>query len=416
MTEEAPPDVKRRRLPTADSSLQGVICLSDLPSGILAHAASFLAAPSRALFAIALDENSVITPNERSSVIVGNHWDTLDFGEIEKEVAEKLSDPDIERVLQCIDAANKLKRLKLTNCVAITGVGLEPLRGSLIIEQIDLSLVGNESPDIDPEPPMSCENVLPILDRIIGREDCVLMHLHFPSVWQKEPSDDSEFHAFIGRYSRMRRNRGTVSCLHCNRSLPPNGDNWIGTATVGTDYYGIQLHTCYDCLKHYCYDCNIDGNEEDSFFMLYECRVCKRDYCNDCSVMTECSVSGCYAKICTDCSKNKCVKCDEEFCSECVAEQDESVRKCEYCDGCYCRKCYECIGGSDVEIHTCYECDVKCCKDCRLQRYRRGQLNCAQCITESVAMAENLAREQLQENYDELKVEVEAMRRENKKS
>ena len=130
MTEAAPPDVKRRRLAAADSSPH---VISDLPSGILAHAASFLVDPSRALFAIALDENSATTssPNERSSAIVGNQWDTLDFGEIEKKVAAKLSDTDIERVLQCIDAINQVKRLKLTNCTNITGTCLGPLRGSV---------------------------------------------------------------------------------------------------------------------------------------------------------------------------------------------------------------------------------------------------------------------------------------------
>ena len=158
---------KRRRPSTGKSAL---LSLSDLPSGILAHTASFLAAPASpatALFAIALDENSTIT-NERSSAIVGNQWDTLDFGEIEKEVVARLSDADIEKVLLCVGAVNNVKRLKLTNCVAITGTCLEPLRGSLIIEQIDLSLIGeHQNPDLYLEPPISCDHVLPILDSII---------------------------------------------------------------------------------------------------------------------------------------------------------------------------------------------------------------------------------------------------------
>ena len=140
MMEEAPPDIKQRRISATDCSPQSISCITDLPSGILAHAASFLAEPSKALFAIALDKNSAASPNERSAAIVGSHWDTLDFGEIEKELAIKLIDDDIEKVLQCIDAVNKVKRLKLTNCVNITGVGLVPLCGSAIINQIDLSL------------------------------------------------------------------------------------------------------------------------------------------------------------------------------------------------------------------------------------------------------------------------------------
>ncbi len=76
-------------------------------SGILAHAANFLAAPSKALFAVALDEDSVVTSNnDRSSAIVGNQWDILDFRDIEEELSAKLSDDDIERVLICIDAIN----------------------------------------------------------------------------------------------------------------------------------------------------------------------------------------------------------------------------------------------------------------------------------------------------------------------
>jgi hypothetical protein len=142
MTEEAPPDVKRRRLSTDDTTPQGIRSITDLPTGILAHAASFLAAPSKALFAVALaldeDENSVSLPNEMSSAIVGNQWDTLDFGQIEEKLARKLSDAEVEKVLLCIDAVNNLKRLKLTKCQSITGTCLEPLRGSLIIEQIDL--------------------------------------------------------------------------------------------------------------------------------------------------------------------------------------------------------------------------------------------------------------------------------------
>ena len=111
MTDEADSaDVKRRRIAAADDGgcpQNNIRRLTDLPSGILAHAASFLSAPSRVLFAIALDgdedaESSTI--NERSSAIAGNQWDVLDFGEIENEVAENLSDADIERVLQCIGA------------------------------------------------------------------------------------------------------------------------------------------------------------------------------------------------------------------------------------------------------------------------------------------------------------------------
>ena len=167
--------------------------LSDLPTGALAHVSSFLAAPSRALFAVALNSR------DSNSAIAGDDWDVLDFGEIEKDLATKISDEDIRCVLLSIDAVNNLKKLRLTNCINISGIGLEPLRGSTIIEQINLSLVGDhESPKLDPEPPISCAEVIPILDSIIQRgEDCSLEYLQFPNEWRRERNTESDFHAFL---------------------------------------------------------------------------------------------------------------------------------------------------------------------------------------------------------------------------
>eukprot|EP00985_Skeletonema_marinoi_P012270 scaffold5893_cov106-Skeletonema_marinoi.AAC.1 len=199
MMKKAPTNIKRRRISAAESAHLKVSCLTDLPSGILAHAASFLAAPSRALFAVALDENSAVSPNERSSAIVGNQWDILDFGEIEEDLAVKLSDAHIEKVLLCIDAINNLRRLKMANCTIITGAGLEPLRGSTIIEQIDLSILNDPQNYylLRPRPAISSDRVLPVLDSIIEREGCAQMHLQFPFVWRERASTASEFHAFI---------------------------------------------------------------------------------------------------------------------------------------------------------------------------------------------------------------------------
>eukprot|EP00984_Skeletonema_dohrnii_P019881 scaffold9604_cov167-Skeletonema_dohrnii-CCMP3373.AAC.5 len=41
-----------------------------------------------------------------NSDIAGDQWDNLDFGDIEKQLASKLSDEDISGVLRCIDALN----------------------------------------------------------------------------------------------------------------------------------------------------------------------------------------------------------------------------------------------------------------------------------------------------------------------
>jgi hypothetical protein len=133
---------KRRKISAKTRPQEGIIPVSsllDLPVEPLSHVASFLAAPSQALFAVALKVPSpaVAAP---SSIISHQCWDNLDFGEIELELAKRLCDHHISNILLSIDAVNEVKRLKLTNCINITGIGLKPLRGSVIIEHIDLSL------------------------------------------------------------------------------------------------------------------------------------------------------------------------------------------------------------------------------------------------------------------------------------
>ena len=86
--------IKRRK---TDGSV--ATSLGDLPIGILEHTASFLSAPSRALFAVALTTNENNSPGENYSSIAGSDWDSLNFGEIEKELAARLSDDDLSAVL-----------------------------------------------------------------------------------------------------------------------------------------------------------------------------------------------------------------------------------------------------------------------------------------------------------------------------
>ena len=374
MTEEAPPDVKRRRLSAADDPHQDARCLTDLSSGILAHASSFLGAPSRALFAIALDE---ITPNEeRSSAIVGNQ-DILDFGEIEKDLAKRLTDRNIQDILICTDAVNNVKRLKLTNCVAITGAGLEPLRGSVIIEQIDLSLVGeHQSPVLDPKPSISRDDVLPILDSIISQEGCQLKHMEFSHLWrEQEPqlwreqgrptSAGASLYAFVDRYNQTMRDNGEeISCSECNAQLPCRfSDVWI------SEHHGWYMHTCYGCLKHYCYICNNNGVRGQ---MLHHCDACEREYCKGCSEMTSCA--SCMDYICHDCFTCECHKCNAKICSRsCIFYSDE----CDECVDCERVVCPECYANDE---QYCDRCNQSCCNDCRLQRYRRGQRDCTECM------------------------------------
>jgi len=404
---------KQRR----SSSAADCLLLSDLPNGILEHAATFLSAPSRALFAVALDENkSAASPNERSSAIVGNQWEVLDFGEVEKELAAKLTDDDIENVLLCIDAVNKVKRVKFTNCVNITGAGLVPLRDSLIIEQIDLSLVGDgESPKLDPEPPISRDHVLTILHSIIEREGCALKYLQFPKAWREDRSTESNFHRFLQRYKEILESRG-IHCLECNETTPDHAINTRGEKT-----YALQNHICYGCLEHYCYDCT---DEDDHLYLRY-CKLCDRDYCircipilfcencdahcTYCKSFVECCTPGCGKKdSCTDCVE-KCFKCDRNWCEDC-----RNIHECDCCHKLCCGECME-EEGANAVMEFCDDdhCYKPLCTDCRLLECQRGNINCSSCISLAFTIVSGRAQE-LKREVDQLRDENKDLKVENK--
>jgi hypothetical protein len=391
--------IKRRN---TDGTLAA--CLGDLPIGILEHTASFLAAPSRALFAIALatEENNNPPGENYSSIAGADDWDTLDFGEIEKDLAARLSDDDISDILQHIDAVNNVKRLRLTHCTNITGIGLMPLLFSTTIEQIDLSLTGDgESPRrLDPEPPISCGFVLPILDSIIEQEDCAIKHLQFPYKWRKDRSAESVFHGFILRYNQMWENRDTVACPCCDADLPESGLDWI--RTQDSEWYGTQNYLCYQCTNHYCYDCEEDGNRNFAY-----CDQCQRDYCKNCVKVDHCERCG--ENFCEHCSSYKeCDECNGKFCSGCT----ETFTVCIYCGVSYCNDCTQISDGFTISL--CNDCNEYGCDDCRLRRCQEGSSDCDGCI-ESLPQDTLVAQFKIQqEKVRHLENEVRKLELENK--
>jgi len=256
--------------------------------------------------------------------------------------------------------------LRLAGCVNITGAGLEPLRGSSVIEQIDLGLVGdNESPVLGEEYPLSRDHVLPILDSIIEQERCALKHLHFPNAWCRERSIDSGFHQLILRYNQMwARRQEVVCCSECSGSLPQRWDEhgwgrrrWVHDVggpwihTDADDSYGTHRHTCHGCLENYCLNC--ESCER------YTCIECYRMYCDYCSYPTECQ--HCYNRFCNGCSAQKlayCRGCDMPFCDE------DRQTTCYSCGIFYCQDCREEHWGEDFIPYTCDQCDKTSCGVC----------------------------------------------------
>ena len=397
--------------------------LTDLPKEALIHVAKFLATPSSALFAATLDgslgssdENviflSAIFPSNQligssssssnyslreilaqlaqshvqkillkiedlnSYALSHNSTYCLDFGNIKKEYVRQLCDDDINAVLFCIDAVNTLKGINLANCINITGVGLEPLRGSTIIEQIDLSLVrdGENPQSLDPEPLISCDSVLPILDSIISQDGCTLKHLEFPYKWRR--AQGQRFESFVTRYNQLLKSRVDVSCggYGCN-NLPPQEEEWMDAAANGR---ASQQFTCYDCLEHYCERC----------IGPRYCSHCEKLICGDCQAFDSCE--RCHDIFCVDCTVEmvKCSTstCDFARCKNCVYGE---LKSCSTCDAVTCRecsgfgRCFECNEylcsdkGGCVEKYDCVHCEKRFCSTCASTCLNACENNCS---------------------------------------
>ena len=196
---EASGNINKRRRYTNETATS-IRPINDLPDSLLQHVALPVSLTSHAFFASAVtadakqweESNWQLLPSTASRAIMsgGNHsLDELDFVCIDKSRRSRLTDGELGGALVCMNAKEHLKSLKLTHCFGLVGAGLEPLRGSLVLERVDFSLVEqHESPVIVPDPAISVDAIIPILDSIIGMEGNSLRLVQFANKWRQAKS------------------------------------------------------------------------------------------------------------------------------------------------------------------------------------------------------------------------------------
>jgi hypothetical protein len=328
---------KRQRL-ASYCTMNNIQCL---PDDMLASVAKFLPKPSQALFAVAMTApsltrkkpwkapksaatNRAILSLNSMGVDDGEIWTTIDFVDIEKSLANRLTDDDIGAALVCIDAVNRLKKLKLTGCVNIKGTGLKPLRGSTVLEQIDLSFVKrteragavNRS---KPLPRLSVQCVEAVLTSIIDAKGSSLKHVVFPQKFLDPPNMSLD--PLLSKYADFLSSKGGV-CSNCNEAVwgkKARRDDlrWINQEKMDP-LYGTQNYTCYDCNNHYCKDTwcmgRCDRCEKETCLdcnsgKCFLCRACTDVLCQQCGDFSECDACG--VTICHQCKRNDtCYGCD----------------------------------------------------------------------------------------------------------
>ena len=291
------------------------IRLTDITDALKINVASYLPQPSCISFALAVSNSHDTSYEEPSALCMAiasaAKESSIDMKDIQDILGRSLTDDDVRWVLIAIDAVNNIKSLKLTNCFALVGSGLTPLTGSVLLERIDLSLVGDhENPDINPEPLISVSVVVPILHSIIAEEGNELVHVQLPKKWRVERS--SNLTSFLQRFDRELKSR-KIKCSgklysECEEICEgTNGEPLVSWDGPGGDERG--------------YIYNIYG------MSAFHCNECKQNFCRLC--YTGDNGTG----FCHFCEKYYCSSCDESILYRCCDAQHCGTRSCYVCDG-----------------------------------------------------------------------------------
>ena len=289
-------------------------------------------------------------------------WEILDFIDIPKSLASKLTDDDLSAMLVCIDAKLNLKRLNLTYCVGIIGQGLEPLRGSTVLEKLDLALVRQmEMPQAFNDMQLSEEVVYDILYGILEVDGNKFQRLQVPLAWC---------------------NNGENNCLS-------------ERLTQLIDIHDLAFMNEKNLCAYFGYD-----NAQSLFRQLdklHNVRNSRGDVTDWCIGHGNCK--GGDFDICADCNKVMCCGCDDlDMCNN---------------DECNIVSCSNCRDGEETETTVSWcgaeWCDSRC-GDCRFRECCNGTIDCEYCkakvldrlITENNSKQTEI--EQLQRELDQLRV------------
>ena len=317
--------------------------LVDLP---LTAIADYLPSTNRIVLAVALTapsssfsevgwNNAKLSTASKAVLASKEYWD-LDFAEI-REFAGDPSDDDLRALLLNIDAKNTLKTLNIEWCYKIVGHGLEPLRGSTVLQQLSLPhRLGNGVDNA-----LSIDIVVPIIISMINAVTTPLDRLELLKTLPKE-----------WLYGQPRL-RDVLTNISSDKILDRLGlirdlQRWIKEARDDTSSPFHEICTnilqtllanglcnctkpfaqCSTCLKQGCTNC---GND----FPGASCNNCGITFCDDCDYSPECN--GCGSMFCSACAQLDTV---------------DDARYCRYCSD------YHCFGCIEGQLNPCGECFV----------------------------------------------------------
>ncbi|KAL7529492.1 hypothetical protein ACHAXR_005932 [Thalassiosira sp. AJA248-18] len=252
-------------------------------------------------------------------------WEILDFVDIGRTLASRLTDDDIGAILVCIDAKNNLKRLKLGHCFNLVGHGLTPLHCSTVLEKIDMGLARQfEAPELFEGAKISQDAVFDVLASILGVRTNAFRRLQMPMQWWTLSSNDvipgEGLRQHLKGYNHILNKRS--SC--CYFGFACSEKEFLEQMMRGPNQQDL-IDTCVDCASCQCFE------------------------------------------VCGDCGTILCSECEYNY-----------IYSCESCSVSSCLACIECSENTVAFCNT-GDCGYACCDKCRLNECRQGVNNCDGC-------------------------------------
>ncbi|EJK50731.1 hypothetical protein THAOC_30179 [Thalassiosira oceanica] len=108
---------------------------------------------------------------------------------------------DLNAVLACVGAKDKMNELHLTGCTGLSGEGLEAIRGSTVLQRLHLQMWPEQAACGGPtslekggeralmiiraelESQLSREKVQPVLESMLAKDDSEIRHIAVPKHW-----------------------------------------------------------------------------------------------------------------------------------------------------------------------------------------------------------------------------------------
>ena len=263
----------------------------------------------------------------------------------------RLSDLDLSRLLEKVNAREVTKILNFQGCVKLRGNGLMPLRKSRVLERVDLRWSTADNSD-----PMPFLSVLRWSSPYHLTDVRLLVNSEgFKSV------AFTEFLRFLrGAQSIRTQEQGTV-CASCQQHV------WERAKQTIPFRHGLPMSCCSGCKKMFCRRASCPVS-------VRECSFCLFTFCEDCNVVSQCDYCGkafcnmmCELMYtCDKCKKMSCHTCGSIVACSCCMEyntcQDCGIPSdAPSCEG----KCFFCQSCSTSDsATTCAACNSPICSFC----------------------------------------------------